>query len=87
MFPCAQCGSCCRNLDKCGLYAELDRGDGTCRYLLDNRCSIYDERPLLCRIDDCYDLYFHKVMERSEYYRLNRAECRILRKRLRKKEE
>lgn len=81
MFPCDQCGSCCRNLDKCELYAWLDRGDGTCKYLLENQCSIYSNRPLLCRIDECYDRYFYKVMERDEYYKLNRAECEKLRKR------
>lgn len=83
MFSCDQCGSCCRNLDKSDLYAWLDRGDGTCKYLSGNQCSIYGNRPLLCRIDECYDRYFHKVMGRDEYYKLNRAEC----EKLRKKEE
>ena len=49
MFYCDRCGACCRNLRKSKLYAELDRGDGTCRYLAGNLCSIYENRPLLCR--------------------------------------
>lgn len=78
MFECEFCGCCCRNLDKSELYGELDRGDGTCKYLSGNLCLIYENRPLLCRIDDCYDLYFCKIMERDDYYRLNKIECKKL---------
>ena len=56
MFKCDCCGECCRNLDKSDLYKELNRGDGVCKFLMENLCSIYDNRPLLCRIDDSYDM-------------------------------
>ena len=78
MFKCDCCGCCCRNLDKSELYAVLDRGDGICKYLRGNLCSIYENRPLLCRIDECYDLYFCKIMERDDYHRLNKIECQKL---------
>lgn len=81
MFKCDCCGCCCRNLKKSELYAELDRGDGICKYLFGNRCSIYEERPLLCRVDECYDLYFYKIMEREKYYILNMEECKKLKNR------
>lgn len=68
MFECDCCGECCRNLHKSKLYAALDRGDGTCRYLNDNLCSIYDERPLLCRVDDCYEVFFAEKLSREEFY-------------------
>ena len=55
MFRCNKCGECCRNLQGISIYADLDRGDGICKYLKGNLCSIYNERPLLCRIDDCYE--------------------------------
>lgn len=80
MFLCDRCGCCCRNLDKSELYAQLDRGDGTCRYLSGNICSIYENRPLLCRIDECYETYYHKIMDRNEYDNLNMEECKILKK-------
>ena len=80
MFECDCCGCCCRNLDKSSLYAELDRGDGMCKYLRGNLCSIYANRPLLCRVDECYDLYFSKFMELEEYYRLNKEECKKMKK-------
>ncbi len=78
MFECDCCGCCCKNLDKSELYADLDRGDGTCIYLAGNLCSIYDERPLLCRVDECYERYFCEFMEYEEYYRLNKEECKNL---------
>ena len=51
--------------DEVGRYAEvnwdeanktwvLNKGaDGTCAYLVDNRCTIYDNRPRACRKYDC----------------------------------
>lgn len=78
MFKCDCCGCCCRNLNKSELYSDLDRGDGICKYLSGNLCSIYENRPLLCRVDECYDLYFCNIMNRDEYYKLNTIECQKL---------
>ena len=78
MFKCDKCGLCCRNLKKSDLYAELDRGDGICRFLNGNLCSIYNERPLLCRIDESYDAFFKDQVTIEEYYRLNYDVCNIL---------
>ncbi len=80
MFKCDRCGCCCRNLGMSPLYSELDRGDGVCRYLSGNLCSIYEDRPLLCRVDDCYDLFFKEIMDREEYYRQNEEICKALKK-------
>lgn len=41
MFKCNMCGECCRNPDKSPVYNELHDGDGVCRYLDGNECSIY----------------------------------------------
>lgn len=82
MFPCDKCGECCKNLDKSPLYADLDIGNGTCRYLVDNLCSIYDNRPLLCRIDECYDLFFKDKMTLSEFYKVNQDFCIKIKKTL-----
>ena len=75
MFPCDRCGECCRNLQLSELYSELDRGDGVCRYLVGNLCSIYSSRPLLCRIDESYDYFFKNSMTREEFYRANLQVC------------
>ena len=47
-WKCIQCGACCKMIDR--VLPELDRGDGACIYLKDNMCSIYEMRPMLCRI-------------------------------------
>lgn len=78
MFKCDMCGECCRNLDKSPLYAALDRGDGVCKYLTGNKCSIYDDRPLLCRVDEGYEAFFKDIISLDEYYRLNYESCDIL---------
>lgn len=78
MFQCNQCGECCRNLDKSQLYAALDRGDGVCRFLKGNLCSIYEDRPLLCRVDESYEMYFKNQYTLEEYYEMNYGGCRIL---------
>lgn len=57
------------------LYADLDRGDGVCKFLKGNLCSIYEQRPIKCRIDMCYDLYFKNYMTVEEYYDLNKMFC------------
>jgi Fe-S-cluster containining protein len=78
VFKCDCCGECCRNLDKSDLYKELNRGDGVCKFLMENLCSIYDNRPLLCRIDDSYDIYFKDRYTKEEYYKLNYEVCKKL---------
>lgn len=80
MFKCNCCGQCCRNLSKSELYSDLDRGDGVCKYLKGNVCSIYNERPLLCRVDESFKKYFKGFMSKEEYYELNYKACNILKK-------
>ena len=78
MFQCDKCGICCRKLNLSPLYAELDRGDGICIYLSGNLCAIYEERPILCIIDESYDAFFASAVSKDEYYRLNFEACDIL---------
>lgn len=78
MFKCDKCGLCCKSLAGNPIYKDLDRGDGICKYLVDNLCSIYDNRPLLCRVDDAYNEYFKNCMTLGEYYEENYKICNIL---------
>ena len=78
MFECNKCGLCCRNLKRSDIYKELDRGDGICKYLDGNLCSVYDDRPLLCRVDESYDLLFLDKLSKEEYYELNYKACKEL---------
>lgn len=78
MFKCDRCGQCCRNLHKSPMYDELHNGDGICRFLKGNECSIYNTRPLVCRVDESYDVFFKDILSYDEYIRLNYESCRIL---------
>ena len=78
MFKCDQCGLCCKSLKENSLYADLDRGDGVCKYLKGNLCSIYEHRPLFCRVDDCYELFFKDQYTLEEFYEKNYEICRYL---------
>ncbi len=80
MFICDMCGECCRNLNLSDVYSDLDSGDGTCKYLDGNFCSIYNERPLKCRIEDSYYAFFSDSMTKEEYYNKNIEVCNWLKK-------
>jgi Fe-S-cluster containining protein len=58
-FFCTQCGGCCHkknlaqyNLDQWGLKIGAD---GYCSNLKDSVCTIYEDRPLICRVEEAYD--------------------------------
>ena len=85
MFFCDQCGECCRNLDKSQIYQLLHNGDGICRYLKGNLCTIYENRPLLCRVEESYFAFFKNQMTLEEYYEKNYEACKKL-KELKNKE-
>lgn len=78
MFKCDKCGECCRNLAGNKLYRDLDRGDGICRFLNGNLCTIYNRRPLKCNIDKTYNMFFSEVCSRENFYELNERVCTLL---------
>ena len=80
MFECAMCGKCCQNLHYSDIYADLDRGDVVCKFLQNNLCSIYEIRPLKCRIDDSYELIFKGKISKEVYYKLNYEVCEKMKK-------
>ena len=80
MFKCDKCGLCCQALATVDMLAHLDRGDGICKFYISESklCSIYDTRPLLCRVDECYDAIFAKYMSKEEYEQINYHACQQL---------
>ena len=63
-FVCTCCGACCMQLPLFGpMYQDLDRGDGVCKYfdVSTKLCTIYKERPLKCRVEEGYDVYFKDI--------------------------
>ncbi len=75
MFVCKKCGECCRNIGGIDVYKDLDRGDGICKFLEGNICSIYENRPLLCRVDESYEKLFASEISREDFYKLNYQVC------------
>lgn len=51
-FACNGCGECCRRVSQLSP-SWPTRPDGACVHLgADNRCAIYETRPLICRVDE-----------------------------------
>jgi Fe-S-cluster containining protein len=74
-FPCIKCGLCCQSIKNVHFLAEYDNGNGVCRYLVDNICSIYNERPEICNVEQMYYLYFKKSMNENEFILANLNSC------------
>jgi len=79
-FPCTQCGLCCQNVHLSVETRFLDRGDGTCRHYqeYDKTCSIYSERPDICRVDRQYELSYAKQYQWDEFVAINLEVCVFL---------
>ena len=78
VFPCSQCGACCRIV---GRIPESVRGDvvkpdkdGVCVHLKDNECDIYDTRPTICRVDKTKPVW----MSMELWYTVNLTACDTL---------
>ncbi|WP_428830049.1 YkgJ family cysteine cluster protein [Aeromonas media] len=58
-FHCNKCGQCCRNVGMSELTTFLDRIDSVCHHFneMKNICSIYEKRPLVCRVENFYTSY------------------------------
>ncbi|WP_390195499.1 YkgJ family cysteine cluster protein [Brenneria goodwinii] len=79
-FPCTRCGLCCQRVNLAQETYYLDRGDGTCRHYIaaSKGCSIYHERPDICRVDLQYRLNYARFYSWEEFVALNLAVCRQL---------
>ena len=78
IFKCEQCGECCRHIDFLPCMKEYDIGNGVCKYLLNNKCIIYNERPNVCRGEYLYHLCY-EGMPVDEYYKLLHNYCNLIR--------
>jgi Fe-S-cluster containining protein len=74
-FPCIKCGLCCRTLPSIQDAVELNRGDGVCKYLKDNLCSIYPTRPIICNIESMYFSKFKDAMTETQFILMNLKSC------------
>lgn len=78
-FPCTSCGLCCQRIAGVAVLAEYDLGNGCCQhYSMTQGCLIYATRPDECHIDRGYELFFHEMLSRADYYRQNAEVCNAL---------
>ncbi|EKX95291.1 YkgJ family cysteine cluster protein [Aggregatibacter actinomycetemcomitans] len=79
-FPCTACGKCCRNVHLSDQTAYLNRGDGICQHFdtEKNLCKIYENRPLICRVEDYYKAHLSHIYEWDEFVKLNLEICQKL---------
>jgi Fe-S-cluster containining protein len=75
LFPCIQCGWCCKTLQNIPDVAGLDNGNGVCRYLNGSLCGIYKTRPLVCNVEAMYTACFEKTMTWNEFISMNIRSC------------
>jgi len=79
-FPCNSCGKCCRRVNLSELTIYLDRGDGVCQHFneVSNLCNIYNDRPLICRVEDYYKTYLSDQIGWDEFVKINLDICEKL---------
>jgi len=90
VFPCSGCGACCHRINKTveNLGIEnIDSGNdlyfpykwdntGRCEMLTDdNRCSVYETRPLICNVDKLLSLI---DIPKEQFYAMNIAACNTM---------
>ena len=80
-FPCNGCGKCCRHVDRSQETSWLDRGDAVCRHFdeVTNLCLIYEDRPLVCRVEEYYEQHLSRSFEWNDFVKINLEICQNLR--------
>ena len=76
-FPCTQCGKCCSNVHLLTEGDFLNRGDGVCMYfdVAALLCSIYDNRPEICRVGFQYNKNYSNKYSWDQFVKLNLIAC------------
>ena len=73
-FPCTGCGACCKRLPET---SPMALADGRCRHLdlQTDRCSVYAQRPLVCRVDDFFHSRMADTIPARVYYLIQARSC------------
>jgi Fe-S-cluster containining protein len=54
--------------------------DGSCIYLKDNKCSVYENRPFICNVEKMYQLRKNANLlpvatSKIDYFKMNTEKC------------
>lgn len=79
-FPCTACGLCCKRVGMSKETAFLDRGDNICRHFDEQShlCKIYENRPLVCRVQEYYQTHLTHLYSWQEFIKINQRICKAL---------
>jgi len=79
-FPCTGCGLCCQNIATIKELKDFDLGTGVCKYFdsINHSCTIYNNRPQICRVDSMYEAEYNKYFTKEEFYLENAIVCNHL---------
>ena len=79
-FPCNTCGHCGRSVHLSAETNFLNRGDGICQFFDENThlCKIYNNRPIVCRVEDYYDAYLTNFYTWDVFINMNIEICHKL---------
>ena len=50
--------------------------NGVCEKLVDNQCSVYDNRPDVCNVRLVWKKHLRGSMKLSEWYEMNQKACK-----------
>jgi len=76
---CSGCGICCKMVAHLQYFPEPIDENGACTHLKeDNSCSIYEDRPLICRVDDMYEVLKKHFKSKQEYIKLTVDTCNLM---------
>ena len=90
-FPCTQCGLCCQHVGQAiaskpylenSVVAEaidafpyaFDK-NGVCEKFINNQCSVYDNRPVICNVDTMAEL---RGFDKKYWYKVNAMACNFM---------
>lgn len=77
-FPCTSCGCCCKRVGLVKKFLTEEefphntREDGCCEMLINDKCSVYDNRPEICNVNK---MFLKSNLDIKEYYKLNIEQC------------
>ena len=78
-FPCSQCGLCCQHIDKVAQLHDYQLASGNCRFYAEGvGCTIYENRPVVCKVDVGYEKFFSTIISKKDYYKENANTCNKL---------
>ena len=78
IFPCTGCGCCCKKVGVIKPFLTEEEFPyntdeyGVCEMLIDNKCSVYDNRPDVCSV---YKMAMKSNIPIEQYYNMSIIVC------------